>query len=349
MRTLTRHLLSQQLWIFAGALVVLFAIGAVAEILGHLGEIVDRRPGGSGALRTLALRVAARYSADAVPAASFAAIFLCLGRAGRRGELLGLRSCGVASRQLAVPLLITAGVLSWVTLLIDETWPLDAPRALSRPEAAAPIRTGAGPFWYHSGKAIYNAARRHADGSLWDLVIFDLNDRGRVVAATYAGEVPANAQRWQMDSAVRTRFDPADPLWSATDAVEAGAERAAVPLRRAGSMKQALGLTSPIAGGQQAGAEARHQRVALHSRLAQAASVLVCALLALPLALAVEPGASLARPALIGSAVVSVYLGLGAVGELASTRAWLPVWLGAWLSPGLLSVAAITALLRARH
>ena len=344
MRTLTRHLLSQQLWLFAGALVVFFAIGAVAEILGHLGEIVDRRPGFGGALRALALRVSARYAGDAVPAASFAAVFLCLGLAGRRGELQGLHSCGLASRQLSVPLLVTAGALSWATLLIDQTWLLDAPRALSDPPPAATTRSGGGPIWYHSGQTIYNAARRDADGSLRDLAIFELDDRGRVVAATHVGVVPSDAQDWELVSAVRTRFDPADPLWSATDEVGA----VALPLHAASSMTGAPGLTASIARGPQAGAQAHSQRVARHSHLAQAASVLVCALLALPLALGIGPGASLARPALVGAALLSVYLGLGAVCELASTRAWLPVWLGAWLSPALLSVAAVVALVRAR-
>jgi lipopolysaccharide export LptBFGC system permease protein LptF len=344
-RTLTRHLLSEQLWLFAGALVVFFAIGTVAEILGHLGEIVDRRPDFGGALRALALRVSARYAGDAVPAASFTAVFLCLGLAGRRGEIQGLHTCGLASRQLAVPLLITAGALSWVTLLIDQTWLSDAPRGRSGPPPAAATRTASGPIWYHSGQSIYNAARRDADGSLRDLAIFDVDDRGRVVAATHVGVVPSDAQDWELDSAARTRFDPADPLWSATDTVEVGA----VPLRGARSLTGAPGLTAPIARGQQAGAEARSQRLARHSRLAQAASVLVCALLALPLALGIGPGTSLARPALVGAAVLAIYLGLGAVGELASTRAWLPVWLGAWLSPALLSVAAVAALVRARR
>jgi lipopolysaccharide export system permease protein len=347
-RTFSRHLLARQLLFFASALLALFAIGAATEMLVHLDEIVEQREAAGGALACLLLRVGTRYAGDAVPVASFAATFLCVGLAARSGETTALRACGVAPGRVGARLLLAAGGLSLAALIFNETWLLDAQRALTRLDSPSPDEeSGRGPFWYHSGRVLYNAAERSADGTLRDVAIFELDGRGRLRAATRAARARPEAGHWRLAGAERRAFDPDAPAGGQPDPSADTAP--AVPLRRAGGGGAAaapLSLAELAAGSGRDGAEARRQRLALHTRLARPAGVWVFALLALPLGLGVPRGGSLAGPALLGAAALALYLGVDAAAVLAAEHARLPAWLGAWLAPLLLALVGAGGLAR---
>jgi lipopolysaccharide export LptBFGC system permease protein LptF len=342
--TLSRHLLARQLSLFASALLALFAIAAATEMLVHLDEIVEQRAAAGGALPWLLLRVAARYGGDAVPVASFAATFLCVGLAARSGETTALGACGVAPGRVAARLLLAAGTLSVAALLFNETWLLDAQRAVARLGSSSPDESGRGPFWYHSGGVLYNAAERAADGTLRDVAIFELDGRGRLRGATRATRARPEAGRWRLAGAEQRAFDPDAPAGSRPQ--PAADTAPAVPLRRAAP----AGAAGPprslaeLAAGSRAGD--RRQHVALHARLARPAGVLVFALLALPLGLGVPRGGSLARPALLGAAALALYQGVDATALLGAEHGLLPAWLGGWLALLLLALGSAAALAR---
>jgi len=349
-RTLSRHLLSRHLLIFTSALWVFFAIGTAAQILGHLGQIVEQQGAAGGALQTLLLRVATRYAGDAVPAACFAASFLCLGLAARAGELIGLRSCGVDPRRVAGQLLLAAGAISVASFAINETWLLKARGTLARYDAGA-ATAGTGPLWYHSGDTLYNAERRGVRGALHGVAIFDLDERGRIVAATHAAEARPEPGRWRLAGGFRTQLDPEQPTWSAADTALTQRPDAGSSLVRAqGRARPApLALSQLIEAARAAGPGARQRRLELHTRLARPASVLAFALLAMPLALRVRPGGSLATPALVGAALLAGFHAVDAASVLAAQRGGLPSGLAPWLAPSLLAAGAALAVPRARR
>lgn len=349
MRTLSRHLLSRQLFFFASALLVFFAIGAVSEILVHLDEIVEQRDAAGGVLPWLLLRVAVRYAGDAIPAAAFTGTFLCAGLAARAGETTGLNACGVSPGRSAGPLLLAAGVLSLLALVFNETWLLDARRALAGIESAGADRPASGPFWYHSGSAFYNVGERGEGGALRDVAVFELDARGRLRRSTRAESARAGARHWWLGPAALRQLDPAEPGWLRAAALAPGTRLPAVPLRPAAAGAEPMARLSLAELAERAaepGADGLRHRVAWAARLAAPAGALACALLALPLGLRVRPGAGLAAPALLGCAGLAAGMALDAAAGLAAESGRLPVWLGAGLAPVLLGLAGLAALAR---
>ncbi len=328
MLTLSRHLVARHVLFFAGGLLLFLLVGAIVEMLVHLEELVDQRERSGGALRWLALRVPARYAAAAVPAASFAAVFLCVGLAARARETTALFACGVSPFRIAAPLLACAGALSVASFVFNETWLLDARRevaALESPAAGAPEV-----FWYHSGDRLYNVGGREAEGRLRDVAVFELGPRGRLRSATHAPEARDTGAGWQLSGSVRHDFDPRAP------------ERPAAVRRLGESLLPAgpgLVPASDLAG--------RPGGEDLHARLAHASAVWVFALLALSLGLRVGPGRGLGRLALVGAAALLVFHGADAAARLAVRDGLLTAQAGAWLAPLLLAGAALLALHRA--
>ncbi len=324
MRTLSRHLLARQILFFAGGLLVLLLVGAIVEILVHLDDLVEQRARGGGVVRWLALRVPVRYAEDAVPAASFAAVFLCLGLAARARETTAIFACGVAPARVAAPLLLAAGALSVASFVFNETWLLDARRevaALASPADGPPV------FWYHSGDRLYNVAGRGPDGRLRDVAVFEVGPRGRLRAATHASEARVTNEGWRLSGATRLGFGP-EPgrsisLRHPRESLLAGAP----------ALESASDAIHP---------SPRHD--ALARRLARASAVFAFALLALPLGLGVGRTSSLGGPALLGVGALLAFQGVDAAAGLAARAGLFAAGAGAWLAPAALTGVALLAL-----
>ena len=83
-------------------------------------------------------------------------------------------------------------------------------------------------------------------------------------------------------------------------------------------------------------------------RLARPLSVLVLALIAVPLARA-RPGSSRYRPLWFGVLVFTVYFNMLGIGQLWLAQGRLPLWSGLWWAHGLVLAAAAAAALAVRR
>jgi lipopolysaccharide export system permease protein len=314
-RILSRYFLASYLGLFFLALVFALLLMTVVEMLVNFDEVVEHREKAGGALQYLLVRVPALYFRYVVPIASFVAAFLCLGLASRTREITAMKTGGIPPARIAVPIACAASILSLATLAANETILLGATREFTRfenPGQSLTLRGGT--FWYHRGDTFYNV--READREAREMhgvTVYTLDRDGRLQETMSAKTVSVEEDdRWVLHDALIRRFDPADPASSPRlDRVEretvdmAGNE---LELLDAGgatlSVPQLLDVIS---------IRTREDRPAarfsslLHARLGEPITVLVFALLALPVGLTVERTRSLAISALYGIVLVSAF------------------------------------------
>ena len=177
MLILSRTLLASYLGLFASILIAsMFAI-AIVEMLVNLDDIV-KRP--EHIASHIFLRIPSQYLRDAVPMASFAAAFFCLGIPARWREITALKAGGISPHRVVVPLLTAAAVLSGAAFLVNETLLLEAARKWNRLENAGQrIVFRRGTFWYHKGDSIYNVTEiDRKTRTLRGVSVFRMDPRG---------------------------------------------------------------------------------------------------------------------------------------------------------------------------
>ena len=340
MRILSRYFFASYLSLFVIVLLVALTVIALIEMLVHFDDLVEHREEVGGALSYLFIRVPSIYLRQLIPISSFAAAFLCLGLAARRQEIIALKSGGIPPHRIAVPLLLAATLLSAATLFVNETLLLGTTREFTRlehPGESVVFRGGS--FWYHKGDAFYNV--READRetrTLRGVRIFRLDQQRRLVEALRAEEVTVlENDHWRLRHASLRRFDPSAP--AAAPVVEhldetvlemMGAEESA--LLDAG--ETTLSLLQLLEAIQLRAREKRDDvryRAALHERLADPVTVLVFALLAMPIGLSVERTRNIAVSALIGIALVAVFHSVWHVATLLPKSGFAIAAVGPWL------------------
>ncbi len=341
MRILSRYFLASYLGLFVLVLVFTLLLMTVVEMLVNFDDIVEHREAAGGALEYLLIRVPALYFRDVVPVASFIAAFLCLGLAASAREITAMKTGGVPPARIAVPIVIAASVLSLVLLTANETILLSATREFTRFENPGQNLTfRRGSFWYHRGNTFFNV--READSEAREIrgvTLYSLDRNGRLLETLTAEQVSVeDDDRWLLHEARIRRFDPHDPTASPLvehvtrmsinvagndlELLEAGGRALSVPQ-----------LLEVIAIRTREDRPAGRYASMLHARLAEPATVLVFALLALPIGLSVERTRSLALSALFGVALVAgfrafwhVAVVLGRSGlEMAALAPWAVV------------------------
>jgi lipopolysaccharide export system permease protein len=354
-RILSRHYLASYLVSFAAALFVALLLVVVVEMLVNFDEIVEHRDAAGGVLVYLLLRVPAIYLRDLVPAASFAAAFLCFGLPARRHELTAIKSSGVAPQRLVVPVLLAATVLSGLALLLNETLLLETRRRFSHVERPGePIFFGRGSFWYHRNAALYNVREADlASRTLRGVRIYQLDTEGRPLRSLAAEHVHiADASRWELRDASEHRFDPEAPFALPAETrheslLVAVAGDADVDLRDMSEENLSLlQLSEAVDVRRRDGLDASRQRARLHERLAAPLSVLVFALVASPVGIAVDRNRNMAAPALSGIALIALFYAGWQVSVLLGESAFAFAAAGPWLTLVAFSLLGLALLAR---
>lgn len=316
MRILARHFLSRYLRLFVAILGTSVLAISVIEVLLNFEEIFDHFHGASGLAHYLALRIPSYYLRDLLPLTSFAAAFFCFGLAARAHEVTAIRTGGLSTRRVAMPLLLTAAGLSLATLLVNETLVLYTAREWTRIEnPGEEITFRRGSFWYHRGNVIYNV--READresGTLRGVSVFETSPEGRLLRSTRAELVQVREGRsWHFPEATARIFDPERPgapprIEHLRDATFEVADARDLALLDARARHLSLPDLREYVRVQQAEArDVTRYRGILHERLADPLAVLVFALLATPLGLSVERTRSIATAAVVGIALLGVF------------------------------------------
>ena len=302
----------------------------------------DQRTLQAAAVR-VGLRTLAEYLAYLVPAATFSAAFLSVAHGARTREIIALKAGGVNPLVALAPMLALALVIGIALLAVQETAGVRAAAALAELNG---IRRGevthSGAVWYQAGRVVYSARESDADGErVTDIHVLERDEQGRLLRQIQAERaVRLSPQQWRFEQAVVRSFDPSQPtrppsferaevvtLELATDRAPRlhPDELAALPLPMLADYVSSVRATGGSPG---------PARFAFHQRASALTLALLFALLALPLALAVEADGALARHALQGVLWIALFLFLrAAAGGFAKSGGPSAVWLP-WATVG---------------
>ena len=276
----------------------------------------------------LLLRLPSYYLPYLVPVTSFAAAFLrAIGLAARAQEILAAKAGGIRPQRIALPVLCAAALLSGAALLVFETVVREsgvAFQAVEKGDPTARLFSSRGTFWYHHGRFLYNVQDADRDTrTLRDVRVYERDPDGRLRRSIHAASARIGSdQQWELFDATIRSFDNADlgaaprverlerallPVASQRDLALLDADASALPLPELADYVDAMSRS---------GRDSTRYRALLHARLAEPISVLLFALLAVPVGLAVERSRSLAVAALHGIALVAVYYGLQSTAQV---------------------------------
>jgi LPS export ABC transporter permease LptG len=339
-RILSRHFLASYLSLYFTILFASMIAIAIVELLLNLDRIMDDHAGFAGLANYFFLRLPAYYFRDLIPVSSFAATFFCIGLAARSREVTAAKAGGISPQRMVVPILAAATVISLLALILGETVVLSATREWNRRETGGEeITFRRGSFWYHRGDTIYNVHEADPKSNILHGVrVFETSPRGRLHQSIRAEIVDVDENhRWHLrDATVRT-FDLARP--SAPPKVEIRRETilpmaAKRDLELLGARARTLSLLELeeyIRARSSEGRDTARFREMLHTRLSDPLTVLVFALIAIPLGFGVEQSRSLAAAAVVGIVILGVFYTVRTTAAIAAARGLAPGSLGPWL------------------
>ena len=336
---------------FGASLLILTLLVIAVDTLLELDDIPEAERTLAAAAVRVGLRTLAEYLTYLVPAATFSAVFSSVGQGARSREVMALKAGGVNPLVALAPVLVTALAIGMALALVQETLGVRAASILS--ERAGTRRgevTRSGVIWHQAGRVIYSARESDAEGErVSDVHVLERDAQGHLLRQIQADRaLRLSPQEWRFEGAVVRSFDPSAPtqpprferaevvtLELATDRAPRlhRDELAALPLPMLGdyvsSMLAADGSPGPA-------------RWAFHQRASAPALALLFALLALPLALAIESDNALARHALQGVLWIALFLFLrNAAGGIASSGGPAAVWLPWALVGSFLAFASV--------
>jgi LPS export ABC transporter permease LptG len=328
-RILSRYFLASYLKFFAAVLASSIVAVTVIEMMLHFESVIEHRNGPLGYGTYLLLRVPSYYFRDLLPIASFVAAFCSIGLSARSHEITAIKSGGIYPLRTIIPLLCAASALSGLALLLNESLVLEASRAWSKmqnPGGEITFRQGA--FWYYRGNAIYSVQQADQGAKrLYGVSVYELSPQGRLVQVVHSEQVEVEDDgHWRFIDTVSRTFDPTQagappqitraPEWER----DTSAEQALSMVETSAQSLTLAKLAAYIDAQNRSGRTATRYRALYHSRLAGSLTVILFAVLALPLAFAVGQSRSLASSTLHAIATLAAFYTLRTSGEMFSGR-----------------------------
>ncbi len=352
MRILSRYFAVGYLTYYAAIVVVSLLVIAILEMMVNFDHVIEYGDGLPGVVAYLFLRLPSYYLPYLLPVGSYGAAFLCLGLPARSLEILAAKTCGISPRQLAVPVIATAALLSIVALVLNETIVLDAARRFKRDSGKSELYQSHGAFWSRRGDTLVRVESADRDSrTLTGVSIYQRDRDGHLVRSIDADRIQIEDGDWHLEGARFRDFDPGDPAaaprteWRETADLDLGSAGDMALLDADPRSLPLLRLRRYIADLRREGHDTTRYRALWNARLADPLTVLVFAVLGAPLGMSVERSRSLAVAALQGVALLGLYYGLqttatvlgsGGVPRAASAPWWV---LGAFSAFALLRLA----------
>jgi len=322
----------------AGAAVLFLAV----DFFQHVGEFAQH---GSGAWKATAYFVfkLPRIITDVYPAACLLAVLIGVGNLAEGREILAMRTCGISSLRLLLPLAI-AGVLTSVLVLVwnETVVPAASTRARTIQDIGIENRLQSGLFnassiWFQSDQGFVNINYFDATkNELYGLTLHEMDDAFRLVRVVEIPHATWNGATWLMQGGIVTTFTP-DGNSTIRDAGAGDVQLDAKPdeLRRKRRRSYEFNyadLRKQIASLEQKGLNATEYSVDLNYKLAAPFSGLVAIVLALPLAIrSGRRGATgVLKNVALGLAVSFFYWSAMALSVAAGHAGSLPPVLSAW-------------------
>jgi lipopolysaccharide export system permease protein len=340
-RILSRQFLASYLSLYAGILFASLLVVVVIEMMLNFDDALEFQQGAQGVAAYLFLRVPSYYLPYLIPVASFAAAFLCLGLPARAHEIVALKAGGIAPQRVCLPVLVAAATLSAASLLLNETIVRDTTSEFKRLEQRGGMDTlyqSRGGFWYQHGTSFFNVDGTDPETrTIYGIRVYRRDHEGRLTQTISAESATVDeAHRWLLRNATVRTFGP-DPAAApevrreAESLLEMASERELALLNADAANLNLLRLAEYIDAAARDGRNPTRYRALFHSRLAEPFSVLVFALLAIPVGLAVERSRSLAAAAVQGIAILAVFYTLQTSGAIVASGGVAAAVLVPWL------------------
>lgn len=314
---LGRYIATETLKGYALAMAVLLAPVSLIDLLEQFEDVGQHAYTGAHAVAFVLLTLPSKMIA-LLPFAILLGALYALANLSRRSELTVIRSLGVSNLRIALPVLLSAGLLLGGGVAMDNflASPLNRTAALSREFFLAEegeMLSGSG-FWTRNGRTYVNVASLKWGQIPGDIHIFDLDDDGKVERITQAAyaRVDATAGRWLLvDVDIREFRDghltrtvqpqmPWKPFWLASVSMQA------LPFA-----SLSLGeLRAYIRYLQSTGQQTHQARLNLWQRFTLPLTGLGMALIAVPFAIGGARQRSITRKLMTGAMVgIGFYLG----------------------------------------
>jgi len=340
-RILSRYFLLSYLKLFVAILFSSMIAVMVIEMMLNFDEILEHHEESIGIATYLFLRVPSYYLRDLIPVSSFAAIFFCLGLPARAHEITAIKSGGISPQRTVIPLLAAASILSGIALLLNESVVLQATREWERQKnPGGEITFRQSSFWYHRGNAIYNVQEADKESrTLYGVSVFELNPQGRLIRSIRAKQVEVgDDSRWLIRDGTERIFVPSRPAdpprishlreWQR----DVAAEKDLAMLESSAQTLSLPNLRGYIEAQIREGRDTTRFQALYHSRLAEPLSVLLFALLAIPLALCVEQSRSLASSALYGIVILGIFYTARTMADMFAASGFASTIISPWMT-----------------
>lgn len=330
MKILSRRFLASYLAFYVAILFASILVISIVEMMLNFDAFLEFSDGFLGIATYLFLRIPTYYLPYLAPFASFGAAFLAFALPARAHEIVAVEAGGIPPQLIAIAPLVASALLGAALLLSSESWVLDASRTLLRLESREQqqeLFQARGSFWYRAGRFLYNV--RGADRErqrLYGVDVFERNPDGMLIRRISAQSAQILPDRgWRLMGATIRRFDPgrpdAAPLTRRADeiVVEMGSRGEIALLNADPEALSLLRLRGYIDALLQEGRSATRPRLLFHSRLAEPASVLLFALLGVPLGLGVSRSQRIGLAALRGLGLLGLFYTARALALLSAT------------------------------
>lgn len=213
MNVIARYVLGEFLRLFTLCMVGFILIYVLVDLFDRLDGFLRDQASVSEIVRYLLFKIPLIVT-QLVPVATLAAVLLTLGTMARHNELTALRASGMSTAQLAVPLFVTAVVLSLTTLAWNE---VVVPYCTERSRYIQIVEIRNKPFkallsedgiWFHGRSGIYNI--EHFDsrtGTLVGLTVYDFTPGFELQRLVEVPTAQWRGDHWVINAATERTFD----------------------------------------------------------------------------------------------------------------------------------------------
>ena len=202
-RLVCRYVCAEYLRFFLFSLVLFLGLSLLVDFFDRLDNFIKYGASVSATIRYFVFKIPL-FVTQAAPAAALAGVLIGCGLLSRNRELLALKACGISPWQMALPLLLTAGMLS-LTVRVWNEWVVPAAFHHSRYINTVEIKQRPFKglfhergFWYHGDGAFYYI--EHFDSQkkiVSGLTMYTLDQDFRVRSLVEIARAEWKEDRWQ--------------------------------------------------------------------------------------------------------------------------------------------------------
>ena len=355
MPILGQYLVRTVLGYAALAMVVLLALGALFLFIGQQDDIGTGSYTASQAMLFVALNLPS-YMSELLPVGALIGALLGLGNLSRGSEMVVMRAAGITTLQFCRWLALAGLVLAVLMVVLAEfvAPPLEKyGRQLKVFSKYAEFSlAGDRGTWVRDGDKIISVEQQSADARYGGVQVFRFDAGRRLLTVGRADSASVDEQkRWSLENYLETRFADGGTVAQKVRLQQIATTLSPDFLGLAVVEPETMGLRDLVAyiGHLQANdLDSRRFEVALWSRTARIAAVMLVVMLALPFALgpmrASGQGARTVVGIMIGAGFVLLSQTLESSGQLFD----LEPWLVGWIPTAVLATLTVAMLARSR-